>query len=112
MSTESLACTYAALLLHEAGMPASAENIAAAVKAAGVTVRPTLPIIFARFLEKKPVDALMAAAAAVAPAATEAPAAAAGGAAPAAAAGGKAKKEEKKVEEEECDDDMGFGLFD
>ncbi|KPA73622.1 putative mitochondrial 60s acidic ribosomal protein P2 [Leptomonas pyrrhocoris] len=110
MSTESLACTYAALLLHDAGVPVTADNISAAVKAAGVEVRPTLPIIFARFLEKKSVDSLMAAAAAVAPAAAEAPAAAAGGAAP--AAGGKAKEEKKKEVEEEGDDDMGFGLFD
>jgi large subunit ribosomal protein LP1 len=109
MSTESLACTYAALLLHDAGVPTTAENLAAAVKAAGVQVRPTLPIIFARFLEKKPVDSLMAAAAAAAPTAVEAPAAAAGGAASAAGAG---KKEEKKKVEEEGDDDMGFGLFD
>ncbi|CAM60016.1 putative 60S acidic ribosomal protein P2 [Leishmania infantum JPCM5] len=53
MSAETLACTYAALMLSDAGLPTSAENIAAAVKAAGVEMRPTLPIIFARFLEKK-----------------------------------------------------------
>ncbi|KAG5487719.1 hypothetical protein LSCM1_08084 [Leishmania martiniquensis] len=108
MSTETLACTYAALMLSDAGLPASAENIAAAVKAAGVEVRPTLPIIFSRFLEKKSVETLMAAAAAQAP--TAAPASAAG-AAPAAAAGGKAEKK-KEEPEEEGDDDMGFGLFD
>nr|CCM35930.1 60S acidic ribosomal protein P2, putative [Leishmania guyanensis] len=100
MSTETLACTYAALMLSDAGLPTSAENIAAAVKAAGVSVRPTMPIIFARFLEKKSVEALMAAAA------TQAAAAPAAG-----EASGKA--EEKKEEpEEEGDDDMGFGLFD
>ncbi|CAJ1015890.1 60s Acidic ribosomal protein, putative [Leishmania lindenbergi] len=106
MSTETLACTYAALMLSDAGLPTSAENIAAAVKAAGVSVRPTMPIIFARFLEKKSVEALMAAAATQAPRATSAAAAPAAG-----EASGKA--EEKKEEpEEEGDDDMGFGLFD
>ncbi|GET85546.1 60S acidic ribosomal protein P2, putative [Leishmania tarentolae] len=111
MSAETLACTYAALMLSDAGLPTSAENIAAAVKAAGVEMRPTLPIIFARFLEKKSVESLMAAAAAQAPTAASAPAPA-GGAASAAAAGGKAEDKKKEEPEEEGDDDMGFGLFD
>ncbi|KAK7195230.1 60S acidic ribosomal protein P2 [Novymonas esmeraldas] len=113
MSAESLACTYAALMLSDAGLPTSAENISAAVKAAGVQVRPTLPIVFARFLEKKSVESLMATAAAQAPSASAAAPAAGAAAAPAAAAAGKAEDKKKKDEpEEEGDDDMGFGLFD
>ncbi|KAG5486951.1 hypothetical protein CUR178_08378 [Leishmania enriettii] len=111
MSAETLACTYAALMLSDAGLPTSAENIAAAVKAAGVEVRATLPILFSRFLEKKSVETLMAAAAAQAPTGASAPASAAG-TAPAAAAGGKAEEKKKEEPEEEGDDDMGFGLFD
>ncbi|CBH15340.1 60S acidic ribosomal protein P2, putative [Trypanosoma brucei gambiense DAL972] len=106
---DTLACTYASLMLSDAGLPITAESINSACKAAGLEVRDTLPILFARFLEKKPIESLLAAAAAVAPqegALPAAPAAAAaGGAAPAAA-------DDKKKEEEEDDDDMGFGLFD
>ena len=108
MTTETLACTYAALLLSDSGLPTTAENITKAVNAANVEVRATLPILFSRFLEKKTVAQLFAAASSAAPSAAPAAAAAApaaGGAAPAAA-----KKEEKK--EEEADDEMGFGLFD
>ncbi|ORC93332.1 putative 60S acidic ribosomal protein P2 [Trypanosoma theileri] len=108
---DTLACTYACLLLSDAGVPVTSENIEAACKAAGMSVRNTLPILFARFLEKKPMETLLTAALSAAPqpgaAAAAAPAAAAGGAA--AAAPAAAKKAEK---EEEEDDDMGFGLFD
>ncbi len=89
MSTESLACTYAALLLADAGLPTSADNIAKAVAAANVTVRPTLPILIARFLEKKSIATLLAAASA-------APAAAAPAAAPAAAAAAPAAAQEEE----------------
>ncbi|KAG8344052.1 putative 60s Acidic ribosomal protein [Trypanosoma vivax] len=114
--TDTLACTYAALMLSDAGAPITAENISAACNAAGLQVRSTLPILFARFLEKKPIETLLAAAAAVAPqaGADVAPAASAASGGAGAAAGGAAAgagKESKKVEEEE-DDDMGFGLFD
>eukprot|EP00796_Vickermania_ingenoplastis_P008580 gene8580-6020_t len=95
-NSQTLACTYAALMLNDAGAAPTAENIAAAVAAAGVEVRPTLPIIFARFLQKKSVGDLIAAAASVAPTAT-ASAAPAGGAAAAPAAGGK--KEDKKKQD-------------
>ena len=107
MSSETLACTYAALLINDAGLPVTADSINAALTAANVTVNNTLPILFARFLEKKSIESLFAAAAsaaAPAPAAAAAPAAA-GAAAPAAAAG----KPAAPAEEE--DDEMGFDLF-
>ncbi|EPY27767.1 large subunit ribosomal protein LP1 [Strigomonas culicis] len=106
-NVQTLACTYAALLLHDAGVPVTAEGIAAATAAANVEVRPTLPILFARYIEKRSIDSLVSAAAAVAPTATAAPAPAAG----AAAAGAKEDKKKEELEEEEGDD-MGFGLFD
>ncbi|PWU95097.1 putative 60S acidic ribosomal protein P2 [Trypanosoma cruzi] len=107
---DTLACTYAALMLSDAGLPITAEGIEAACVAAGLKVRNTLPVIFARFLEKKPLETLFAAAAATAPAEGAAAAPAAGSAAPAAAGAGAAP--EKDTKEEEEDDDMGFGLFD
>eukprot|EP00331_Platyophrya_macrostoma_P006214 CAMPEP_0176434038 /NCGR_PEP_ID=MMETSP0127-20121128/16422_1 /TAXON_ID=938130 /ORGANISM="Platyophrya macrostoma, Strain WH" /LENGTH=109 /DNA_ID=CAMNT_0017816665 /DNA_START=49 /DNA_END=378 /DNA_ORIENTATION=+ len=108
MSVDTLACTYAALICHDAGLATSSDNIQKAITAAGLEVRETLPILFARFLEKKSLSSLFAAATAAAPtgapAAAAAAAPAAGGAAPAAAAA-------KKPVEEEAEDDMGFDLF-
>ncbi|KEG15562.1 putative 60S acidic ribosomal protein P2 [Trypanosoma grayi] len=110
-TNDTLACVYSCLMLSDAGVPVTAENIEAACNAAGLSVRNTLPILFARFLEKKPLESLLAAALTTAPQGGAAPAGAAapaaGGAAAAPAAG---KKQEEKEEEE--DDDMGFGLFD
>ena len=105
-NVDTNACTYAALILHDAGLPTSADNINKLTAAAGIEVRNTVPILFSRFLEKKGMSALIAAStSAAAPAATAA-APAAGGAAPAAAAG----KAAAKKEESDDDDDMG-GLF-
>lgn len=106
--TDQLACTYAALLLHDSGIEITGDKIAAAVSAAGLEVRPTLPALFAGFFSRKSVSDLMTAAASSGSAAPAAAAAASAGAAPAAAA--PAKKEEKK--KEESDDEMGMGLFD
>ena len=106
-NVDTNACTYAALILNEAGLPTSAENIVKLTAAAGIEVRNTIPILFSRFLEKKSMSALIAASASAAPAAGSAPAAAAPAAGAPAAAG---KPAPKKVEEEEDDDDMG-GLF-
>jgi large subunit ribosomal protein LP1 len=105
-NVDTNACTYAALILHDAGLPTSADNINKLTAAAGIEVRSTIPILFSRFLEKKGMGALIAASSSAAPAASSA--APAAGAAPAAPAAGKPAP--KKVEEEEDDDDMG-GLF-
>eukprot|EP01001_Neometanema_parovale_P002024 NODE_12424_length_511_cov_537.961340_g12134_i0.p2 GENE.NODE_12424_length_511_cov_537.961340_g12134_i0~~NODE_12424_length_511_cov_537.961340_g12134_i0.p2 ORF type:complete len:108 (-),score=44.50 NODE_12424_length_511_cov_537.961340_g12134_i0:85-408(-) len=107
MANDELACTYAALLLHDDELEITADRIAAVVKAAGLDVQSIYPSLFAKFLAKTDISTLLTAggggggggAAPAAAAATEAPAAA-----------GKKKKEEP--EEEEGDDDMGFGLFD
>ena len=106
MSNETLACTYAALICHDAGVATTAENIEKVVKSAGVTVNSVIPILFARFLEKKSIASLFEAAAS-----TAAPAPAAVAAAPAAAAAAPpAGKKAAPVEEEE-DDEMGLDLF-
>eukprot|EP00879_Flechtneria_rotunda_P000264 GHRR01000349.1.p1 GENE.GHRR01000349.1~~GHRR01000349.1.p1 ORF type:complete len:111 (+),score=58.46 GHRR01000349.1:149-481(+) len=110
MSTSELACVYAALILHDDGLEITGDNINTVVKAAGITVEPYWPSLFAKLFSKKSVEDLIAnvgagggGAAAAAPAAGGA-SAAAGGAAPA--------KEEKKEEPSEEDEDMGFSLFD
>ena len=106
MSDAELACTYAALILHDDGIAITADKIATVVKAAGVTIEPYWPALFAKLLERKSIEDLITNVGGGA-----APAAAAGGA----AAGGAAAAEEEKKEsseEEESDDDMGFSLFD
>ena len=108
--TADLACTYAALILDDGGADVSAENIAALVKAAGVTVPPYLPGMYAKVFAKKPISELI----------SNVGAGGGGGGGGAAAGGGggggaaaEEKEEEKKEEsEEEGDDDMGFSLFD
>lgn len=114
---EELACTYAALILHDENIAITGDKINALVKAAGITVAPYWPSLFERVLKANNIEALInnVGAGGAAPAAAPA-----GGAAPAAEEkkggdkGGKKepekKKEEKKPEPEDDDDLMG-GLF-
>ncbi|GAQ92471.1 60S acidic ribosomal protein P1 [Klebsormidium nitens] len=112
MSVSEVAVTYAALILHDDGIPITADKLSTIVKAAGITVESYWPGLFAKLLEKRSVEDLI----------TNAGSGGGGGGAVAtgggggAAAGGAAeeKKEEKKEEkeEEEEDEDMGFSLFD
>ncbi|KAL8538230.1 hypothetical protein ACS0TY_000268 [Phlomoides rotata] len=112
MSIGELACTYAALALHDDGIAVTAEKIATLLKAANLSVESYWPSLFAKLCEKRNVEDLLTnvgsggggAVAVSAPAGG-----ASGGAAAAAAPVAEAKKEEEK---EESDDDMGFGLFD
>ncbi|CAI8041030.1 60S acidic ribosomal protein P1 [Geodia barretti] len=114
MSDSELACVYSALILHDAGVPISADKIKTLVKAAGIDVEPIWPSLFAKALEGKDIGSLICNVGSGAAAAAAAPAAGGGGG----GGGGETatneeKKEEKKEEEEEeSDDDMGFGLFD
>merc|ERR1712032_772363 len=108
---EELAITYAALVLHDDGLPITEANLNAILAAANIKfVSAYWPRIFAKLLEGKDSetldDIIMGGGAA--------PAVGGGAAAGGAAAGGAAAEEEKKVEEEEeeSDEDMGFGLFD
>ncbi|KAG2581204.1 hypothetical protein PVAP13_6KG019400 [Panicum virgatum] len=106
MSSAELACTYAALILSDDGIPIT---IATVVKAANVKVESYWPTLFAKLLEKRSVEDLILSVGSGGGAAPVAAAAPAGGAAAAAAPAVEEKKEEPK---EESDDDMGFSLFD
>merc|ERR1711953_1177824 len=100
MSAE-LACTYAALILHDDDIEITADKLAALLKAAKVDVEPFWPSLFAGALKNCDVNDLVTKLGSCFGGAP----AAAGGAAPA-----EDKKEAKKEEsEEEEDDDMGFG---
>ena len=111
---DTQACTYAALVLHDAGSAITSEKIAAVIAAAGVEVRPTLPVLYARYLQTNGIDKLIAKAAAAPSAggAAPAPVAAAAAAAAAPAPGGKKDDKKAKKAESEDDGDMGMGLFD
>ncbi|KAK7258443.1 hypothetical protein RIF29_24020 [Crotalaria pallida] len=111
MSHGETACSYAALILYDDGIPVTAEKISALLKSAKIEVESYWPPLFAKLAEKRNLGDLIASArgGGGGGAAAAAPAAAAGGAAAATAAPVEEKKEEPK---EESDDDMGFSLFD
>ena len=106
-----LLVTFAALVLHDDKAPITADNITKLITAAGATVEPYWPKLFAGLLEGRDVGAMLVASG---PAAGAAPAAAAAAPAADAKAAPAAKKEEKKKEKsaEEDAGDMGFSLFD
>ena len=53
---QELLCTYAALILSDEGMEMSAENIQKLVSAAGASVEPYMPGLFARALKGHKVE--------------------------------------------------------
>ncbi|KAM1470411.1 hypothetical protein ACFX11_041131 [Malus domestica] len=111
MSISEIACTYAALILHDDGIPITAEKIATVVKAANITVESYWPGLFAKLAEKRNIeDLILNVGAGDGGAAVAVAASGASGAAPAAAA--PAVEEKKEEPKEESDDDMGFSLFD
>ncbi|KAK2649957.1 hypothetical protein Ddye_017446 [Dipteronia dyeriana] len=111
MSTGEIPCTYAALILHDDGIPITAEKIVQLLTAANVSVESYWPSLFAKFAEKRNIDDLImnvgcgggGAVAVSAPV---------GGAAAGGAAAAPAAEEKKEEPKEESDDDMGFSLFD
>merc|ERR1711974_321636 len=93
---EELAMSYAALILHDDGLPITEENLENILAAANVKVQPFWPRVFAKILDGKDADTINDIIMGGGAAAEEAP------------------KEEAPAEEEEeeSDEDMGFGLFD
>merc|ERR1711934_613837 len=88
---DELACTYAALMLHDDKLEITAEKLSKVIKASGNEVEPYWPMLFAKALKSANVDELLTNVASAAPA----------GGAPAAggAAAAEAPKEEEKKEE-------------
>ncbi|XP_047966590.1 60S acidic ribosomal protein P1-like [Salvia hispanica] len=112
MSVGELACTYAALVLHDDGIPITAEKISTLLKAANLSVESYWPSLFAKLCEKRNVEDLIMNVGAGGGGGAVAVAAPTGGAGGAAAAAPAAEEKKKEEEKEESDDDMGFGLFD
>ena len=54
-----LACTYAALILHDDGQEVTADKISEVVKASGLEIEPYWAGLFAKFLEQKSVGDLI-----------------------------------------------------
>ena len=98
---DELACTYAALMLHDDGLEITAEKLSKVIKASGNDVEPYWPMLFAKALKGQDVGELLTNLASAGPAAGPAGAAAA-------VVEEEAPKEEKKEEVEDVD--MG-GLF-
>lgn len=116
-SNDELACIYAALILHDDGISITADKIASILKAAGVSVEPYWPTLFAKALDGIDVGSLLGSLGSAASAVSAGPVSSGGGAAAAPAAAAAEEKEEVKEEkkddsDEESDEDMGFSLFD
>ncbi|KAJ6852514.1 uncharacterized protein M6B38_256075 [Iris pallida] len=110
MSTSEVACSYAALILFDDGIPITAEKISTLVKAANVKIDSYWPGLFAKLFEKKNIEDLIFNVGSGGGASVAAAAPVSGAAAPAAAT--PAAEEKKEEPKEESDDDMGFSLFD
>ncbi|AMD20095.1 HCL056Wp [Eremothecium sinecaudum] len=100
--------SYAALILADAGLEITADNLLALTKAAGASIDNVWADIFSKALEGKDVKEILSGFHA-----TGGSSGATGGAATGGAAQAEAAEEEAAEEAaEESDDDMGFGLFD
>ncbi|KAB2636431.1 60S acidic ribosomal protein P1-like [Pyrus ussuriensis x Pyrus communis] len=100
MSASELACSYATLILHDEGIPVTAEKTATLAKAANVSV------------ERRDIDDLILNVGVGGGASAVAAAAPGVGAAAAPAAAAPPPEEKKEEPKEESDDEGLFNLFD
>ncbi|CAE6075607.1 unnamed protein product [Arabidopsis arenosa] len=59
MATSELACTYAALVLHNDGIAVTAEKISTLVKTANLNIESYWPSLFAKLFQNKNMDDLI-----------------------------------------------------
>jgi large subunit ribosomal protein LP1 len=110
-SVEHIACVYSSLLLHDSNLPVTEKNINAILKASNVKVESYWPGLFASYVGKVDLDAIISniggsSSSSSASTTQEAPKEV-----KKEEKGKKEEKEEKKKSEEESGGDMGFGLF-
>eukprot|EP00930_Biecheleria_cincta_P028275 TRINITY_DN1971_c0_g1_i1.p1 TRINITY_DN1971_c0_g1~~TRINITY_DN1971_c0_g1_i1.p1 ORF type:complete len:121 (+),score=50.87 TRINITY_DN1971_c0_g1_i1:89-451(+) len=105
---DELFCAYAAMILKDSELDISEDNINTLIKAAGGSIEPFFPSLFAKMCQGKDLEGMLKFGGGGGPGAGPAAGGGGGGggAAPAAAA-----KEEKKVEVEEEEEDVDFDLF-
>merc|ERR1711881_601257 len=107
MANSELCCTYAALILHDSDVEINADNLQKVIKAAGVSVEPFWPGLFASALSGVDVAGLITNIGS-----GVGSGASAGGAAAGAADAAPAEEAKKETTEESASDsDMGFDLF-
>eukprot|EP00928_Gymnodinium_smaydae_P033315 TRINITY_DN238_c0_g1_i2.p2 TRINITY_DN238_c0_g1~~TRINITY_DN238_c0_g1_i2.p2 ORF type:complete len:119 (-),score=60.12 TRINITY_DN238_c0_g1_i2:54-410(-) len=103
---DELFCAYAAMILKDSELEITDDNINKLIKAAGGSIEPFFPALFAKICQGKDLESML----------TFGGGGGGGGGAAAPAAGGAdagavAKEEKKVVEEEEEEEDMDFDLF-
>ncbi|KAK9172621.1 60s Acidic ribosomal protein family protein [Cryptosporidium meleagridis] len=109
---QELICSYAALVLSDGGVPVTSENIKKIISAAGGSVEPYFPGLFAQALSTTNVADIVASCGAASVAVPAAGGAGAGAAKDSGASAAAADDKKKKEEEEEEEGDLGFSLFD
>jgi len=107
---DELACSYAALILHDAGVTVNAEAITKIIKAAGVTIKPFWPKLFERALAGRDINDIIFSSGGGGGGGAVAPASAGGSGGGAAPSGGSDTTEEKQPEKEESEG-LEFDLF-
>ncbi|OEJ84016.1 60S acidic ribosomal protein P1-beta [Hanseniaspora osmophila] len=106
--SSSAVVSFASLILADAGLDITSDNLLSLSKAAGAQIDSVWAEIYAKALEGKDLKEILSGF----HAAGSSSAPAAGAASGSAASGEAAAEEEAEEEAEESDEDMGFGLFD